>query len=106
MPADTPQARSLVGRVGAHEKWAHCSDRSAATAPARRAFDDRFEKQVDPDGVLDPAERARRAVHLRKAYFTRLALRSAQARRKIVELSAEAEAAEAELDSAAGGTAA
>jgi hypothetical protein len=38
--------------------------------------------QVDPDGVLSPAERARRAGHARKAYFTRLALRSAQAQRK------------------------
>ncbi len=35
-----------------------------------------------------------------------MALRSAQARRKITELTTEAEAAEAELDSAAGGTAA
>jgi len=98
--------RTLASRIAAHEKWARCPDRSAATAPARRAFDDRFEKQVDPDGVLDPVERARRAAHARKAYFTRLALRSAQARRKIVELTAEAEAAEAEIDSAAGGNAA
>ncbi len=41
-----------------------------------------FERQVDPDGVLPPDERARRARHARKAYFARLALRSAQARRK------------------------
>ncbi|MGY1695450.1 transposase [Geodermatophilus sp. SYSU D00814] len=40
------------------------------------------EREVDPDGVLSPAERARRAGHARTAYFTRLALRSAQARRK------------------------
>jgi hypothetical protein len=32
--------------------------------------------------VLDPAERTRRAEHLRKAFFARLALKSAQARRK------------------------
>jgi hypothetical protein len=43
---------------------------------------DRFERQVDPDGTLKPEERARRAGHARKAYFTRLALRSAQARRQ------------------------
>ena len=95
--------RTLASRIAAHEKWAACPDRSAATAPARRAFDERFERQVDPDGVLDPAERARRAVHARKAYFTRLALTSARARRKIVELTVEADAAEAELDSATGG---
>ncbi|CAN5898656.1 hypothetical protein BH23ACT5_BH23ACT5_10360 [soil metagenome] len=42
----------------------------------------RFEDQVDPDRVLLPAERARRAEHAKKAYFTRLALKSAQARGK------------------------
>jgi hypothetical protein len=52
------------------------------TGPARAAFASRFEREVDPDGILIPAERARRAEHARKAYFTRLALKSAQARRK------------------------
>lgn len=98
--------RTLASRIAAHEKWAACPDRSAATAPARRAFDERFERQVDPAGLLAADERARRAAHARKAYFTRLALKSARARRKIVELTAEAETAEAELDSADGGTAA
>jgi hypothetical protein len=56
-------------------------DRPARTANGRRQFLDRFERQVDPDGVLDPRQRAIRADHARKAYFTRLALRSAQARR-------------------------
>lgn len=41
---------------------------------------DRFERQVDPDGVLDPRERALRSEHARKAYFADLALRSARAR--------------------------
>jgi hypothetical protein len=74
-------ARSLAGRIGAHTKWAKTSDRTAATAPARRAFLDRFEREVDPDGVLSPQERGRRAESARKAYFTRLALKSAHARR-------------------------
>jgi hypothetical protein len=74
--------RSLIARLAAHESWANTADPSARTAPARRAMLDRFERQVDPDGVLAPAERARRAGHARKAYFARLALRSAQARRK------------------------
>src|SRR4051812_7846873 len=73
--------RSLIARLAAHESWAKTTDPSARTAPARRALLDRFERQVDPDGVLSPAERARRAGHARKAYFARLALRSAQARR-------------------------
>jgi hypothetical protein len=74
--------RSLIARLAAHESWAKTADPSARTAPARRALVDRFERQVDPNGVLSPAERARRAGHARKAYFTRLALRSAKARRK------------------------
>jgi hypothetical protein len=36
---------------------------------------------VDPDGTLTPQARAQRAEHARKAYFQRLALKSAQARR-------------------------
>jgi hypothetical protein len=42
---------------------------------------DRFERQVDPDGTLSPEDRARRAGHARKAFYLRLALKSAQARR-------------------------
>src|SRR5262245_32896675 len=76
----TPELRSLRARLAAHTKWANTSDPSAATAPARAAFLDRFERQVDPDGTLPPEERARRAEHARKAHFARLALRSAQAR--------------------------
>jgi hypothetical protein len=74
--------RSLIARLAAHESWANTADPSARTAPARRAMLDRFERQIDPDGVLSPTERARREWHARKAYFARLALRSAQARRK------------------------
>lgn len=73
--------RSLIARLAAHESWARTADPSARTEPARRAMLDRFERQVDPEGVLSPEERARRAGHARKAYSTRLALRSAQARR-------------------------
>ncbi len=65
---------------------------------------DRFEREVDPDGELTPAERTTRAEHARKAYFTRLSLKSAQARRRasearasIPQLEREAAAAEAEL---------
>ncbi|HET6920509.1 MAG TPA: hypothetical protein VFI46_13735 [Jiangellaceae bacterium] len=82
MPAKSPADRTLIARIGAHESWARTPDRAARTAPGRAAFFDRFEREVDPDGVLTPAERARRAEHARKAYFAGLALKSAQARRK------------------------
>ena len=50
------------------------------TAPGTKAFLDRFEREVDPEGVLDPAERAKRAAHAKKAYFVGLALKSSKKR--------------------------
>ena len=50
--------RQIIGAIGAHESWSRTVDRPARTAPARRAFNQRFEREVDPDGKLDPAERA------------------------------------------------
>jgi hypothetical protein len=84
MPATdrTPQERSLAARIASHASWANTTDPAARTAPARKALLDRFEREVDPDGTLPPAERARRAEHAKKVYFTRLALASAKARRK------------------------
>ena len=76
--------QSLAGRIGAHASWANTQDRTERTAPARKAALERFERQVDPDGTLPPAERAGRAEHARKAWFLGLALKSAQARRKRV----------------------
>ncbi len=75
---------SLSGRIGAHTLHARRDPRKT-TAAARAAFLDRFEREADPDGVLSLKERARRALHLRKAYFARLALRSAQARQRRVQ---------------------
>ncbi|GMA19903.1 hypothetical protein GCM10025862_19240 [Arsenicicoccus piscis] len=86
--------RHLTATLAAHESWAKTDDRSARTAPARRAFDERFLAQADGDPI--------RAEHLRRAHFTRLALKSAQARRKARELNAAAEAAEAELHATGG----
>jgi hypothetical protein len=56
-------------------------DARQTTVSGRAAFLARFEVEVDPDGTLAPAERRRRAEHARRAYFTRLALASANARR-------------------------
>jgi hypothetical protein len=56
-------------------------DPKETTQAARDSFMARFERQVDPDSVLPPAERQRRAEAARKAYFLTLALKSARARR-------------------------
>jgi hypothetical protein len=85
---------SLRARIAAHESWARTPDPTARTAPARAALDKKFLDEAGGDPV--------RAEHLRKAYFARLSLTSAQARRKIKELTADADAAEAELGTAGG----
>jgi hypothetical protein len=95
VPKSTPSERQLVARIAAHQSWANTSDRAARTSAARDAFDQRFLDQAAGDPV--------RAEHLRKAHYARLALRSAQARRKIKFLTAEAEAAEVELRDFGGG---
>lgn len=70
---------ALTGRLGAYVQHARHDPRET-TAAARVAFLARFEREVDERGLLDPAERRRRAESARKAYFTRLALASASAR--------------------------
>ena len=72
---------ALRGRIGAHQLHA-THDPRETTRNARAAFLDRFEREVDPDNVLEANERARRAGHARKAYFAKLALKSAKARRR------------------------
>ncbi len=77
-----PDERSLRSRIASYTSWANTKNPSARTAPARQAALDRFEKQVDPEGVLTPEERQRRAQAAKKAHFSRLALKSVQARRR------------------------
>jgi hypothetical protein len=77
--SDLPRIRA---RLAAYSRWAVTADPTSATAPARSAFNARFDREVDPDGVLPAAERARRAEYAKKAYMARLAYLSAKARRK------------------------
>lgn len=77
----SPTERTLRARLAAHTLHSQV-DPTEHTAPARAAFLERFIDEVDPDRALSESERFRRAEHAKKAYFTRLALKSAQARRK------------------------
>lgn len=70
----TPAERSLRAQIAAHDSWAKTTDRPARTAKARNAFENRFLTQADGD--------PQRAASLRKAHYARLALKSAQARRR------------------------
>ena len=76
----SPAERSLRARLAAYAMHAR-HDARRTSANGRAAFLARFEVEVDPDGTLAPEERRRRAEHARRAYFTRLALASAKARR-------------------------
>lgn len=75
----TPAQRSLQAKLAAHVLHARGGTN---TQPATEAFLAAFEREVDPDGDLDPAERSRRAEHARKAYFTKVAYRSAVVRKR------------------------
>ena len=94
MAQNTPTESRLHAQIAAHISWANTADRAARTANARAARDQKFLDLAGGDPV--------RAEHLRKAHFAKLALKSAQARRKIKEQTAVAEAAEAELKQAGG----
>lgn len=80
----TPAERTLRAKIAANTRWAK------ATSEERRAHGERgsrdllakFEREVDPEGTLDPEERRKRAVNARNAHMARLALKSAKARRK------------------------
>lgn len=100
MPSPTTAERQLVASIAAHSSWANTEDRAARTAPARAALDQKF---LDEAGG-DP----QRAEHLRAAYYKRLALKSAQARRRKREAEqvlAEVDAELSDLDMAGGATA-
>ncbi|CAN5556488.1 hypothetical protein BH10ACT8_BH10ACT8_18070 [soil metagenome] len=73
---------SMAGRAGAYKSWANTADPAARTRPGRQKFLDRFLDEVDPDRVLAPEDRERRATQARKAYMASLALKSAMARRR------------------------
>src|SRR5271157_2378666 len=76
----TPEQRTLRARIAAHALHAQGgTNTKAATA----AFLTRFDRQVDPDAVLPPDERARRAEHARRTYMAALSLKASRARTRV-----------------------
>lgn len=73
--------KSLQATAAVCTSWANTDDVSARMAPAWAARDARFLKQADPDNVLPPAERERKAAALRKAFYADMARKSVAARR-------------------------
>lgn len=78
--------RSVAGRIGAHVGWSRTADRVARLGPARRNSPVGIEWHLarlgpELDGAA-PAERMAAAESARKAYYARLAAKSADARRR------------------------
>ena len=71
--------RVLRARLGAYSLHA-THDPKETTQAGRAAFFRRFLDEVDPKQELSDPERLRRALAARRAFMTRLALRSAIAR--------------------------
>ncbi|MBV9170060.1 MAG: hypothetical protein JOZ81_08250 [Chloroflexi bacterium] len=63
------------------DEWIASAWLRETTKAAREAFNTRFLDQVDSKRELPEAERNRRAIALRKAYFQRLSLKGQAARR-------------------------
>ncbi|WP_418060765.1 hypothetical protein [Pimelobacter simplex] len=73
LSASTEFERTEHATRAVEASWRKTSDRAARTAAARAARDAKFLEEAGGDPV--------RAEHLRKAHFSRLALKSHQARR-------------------------
>jgi hypothetical protein len=71
----------LLGRIGA-ARLHSLYNAKELTKAARAAFNTRFDDEVDPERILDPADRAARATSARKAYMLGLSMKSAKVRRE------------------------
>jgi hypothetical protein len=80
----SPAQRALRASIGGHAQKAkynsrYLTEKARAASPGSLSY---WEREVDPDGQLDPVERTRRAQHLLRAHMQRLALASSKARRR------------------------
>lgn len=79
----SPAQRQLAASLGSLTNWSRITSpeaRRAATAPARKARERKWEQQADPDGVLSPEELAAAVDRLKRAHYRRMALASAAKR--------------------------
>lgn len=74
----TPEQRTMRARLAAHARWAK-EDPRPAVERGQAGLLAKFEREVDPDGVLPPSERARRAKSALRAHMVRLAFLKSKA---------------------------
>jgi len=75
------EAQGRYGRIGGLRAHA-LNPPEVMLAGARRGFRERFQRLVDPEGVLAPEERERRAARAMRAHMLTLSEKSARARGK------------------------
>jgi hypothetical protein len=99
------EERSLRARIAVSERWAKTHDRTTATAPARAAAQRaRWAREIDPDGVMPPAQLEARLEEMQRVHHMKVRLRAKTARRKAREARDVAQRLDqqaAELDQAA-----
>jgi hypothetical protein len=78
----TPSQRSQRARIAAHTRWSKELDRTAATAPGRRAAFEKLLDEVDPERKLPEAERLKRAKNAQQAQLERVRLAASKSRRR------------------------
>ncbi len=79
----SPAERTLMGRAGAHLKWAKTNSPAArreGTKAAREGLRARWARELDPDGQLPQGELEVALDHRMTAHMAAMTLRSAQAR--------------------------
>jgi hypothetical protein len=96
----TAEQRKLRSQAANLARWSRVppSQRAAQTQAARDALQAKYERQVDPDGLLPEAERREMARLAQRADLARRALKASRARSlhaRQAEAAAEAEADEA-----------
>ena len=72
--------KSLPHQISANSRWSK-EDPTAQGICMRDGLEAKFVREVDPNNELPEAERLRRAESARRAYYQRLALASAKARK-------------------------
>lgn len=77
----TPEQRALRARIASHASWKRTPDRARRTRPGSQALLARIAAEVDPDGVMSPADREKAVKNAVSEHFSRLAMKAAAARK-------------------------
>ena len=76
----TPEERRLAARIGGLSLHLY-GDSDAIAARARRGLDEKFRREVDPDGTLPPRVLRQKLKIARSLHFALLGKKSAKTRR-------------------------